>query len=113
EATLLVSEPGRAGAEPTGAPHQPPTRPSNSVASASRRERSAAGLPAGPPRDITITVIIPTYDRRAILRKTLLALSAQTADPADFEVVVVDDGSSDDTVAMLKQLRTAFRLRVL
>src|SRR5205807_9504927 len=57
--------------------------------------------------------LIPTFNRRGILRKTLLAFSAQTADPGAFDVIVVDDGSTDDTLATLERLKTPFALRVL
>jgi hypothetical protein len=40
-----------------------------------------------------VSVIVPVRNRRALLRRLLAALAAQTFD--DFEVVVVDDGSSD------------------
>ncbi len=73
--------------------------------------RKAATLRADP--DVPLTVVIPTYGRRDTLRRTLLAFAAQTAPPTDFEVVVVDDGSPDDTLAMLEALRTPFALRVL
>lgn len=43
-----------------------------------------------PPR---VSVIVPVRNRRSLLRMTLDALAAQTF--ADFEVVVVDDGSDD------------------
>ena len=44
-----------------------------------------------------VSVIIPVKDRRALLCETLDALDAQTV--ADFEVIVVDDGSSDGSGA--------------
>lgn len=43
-----------------------------------------------------ISVVIATKDRAKYLERTLQALAAQTGAPA-FEVVVVDNGSSDDT----------------
>lgn len=43
----------------------------------------------------SIAVVIPTYNRRAILERTLNALADQTR--RDFHIVVVDDGSTDDT----------------
>jgi len=43
-----------------------------------------------------VTVVLATYDRRAILARCLDALAAQTA-AALLRVVVVDDGSADDT----------------
>jgi glycosyltransferase involved in cell wall biosynthesis len=47
--------------------------------------------------DLTISVIIPTYNRKAWLCQTLDSLAQQTW-PADyFEVIVVDDGSEDGT----------------
>lgn len=46
---------------------------------------------------LTISVIIPTYNRKEWLCQTLESLAQQTW-PADrFEVIVVDDGSEDDT----------------
>ncbi|MEA5422979.1 glycosyltransferase family A protein [Synechococcus sp. CCY9202] len=52
-----------------------------------------------------LSVVIPTYNRLPILRKCLLALEAQqlAAPVEDFEVVLVDDGSTDDTVTWLEQ----------
>ncbi|MFO8237798.1 MAG: glycosyltransferase family A protein [Prochlorococcaceae cyanobacterium] len=54
-----------------------------------------------------LSVVIPTYNRLPILRKCLAALEAQQlADPVSgFEVVLVDDGSSDDTVAWIETHR--------
>ena len=45
----------------------------------------------------TITVIIPTYNRAETLRKCLKALAAQTFPASGAEVLVVDDGSGDNT----------------
>jgi glycosyltransferase involved in cell wall biosynthesis len=52
-----------------------------------------------------LSVVIPTYNRLPILRQCLEALEGQqlAAPLRDFEVVVVDDGSTDDTVAWLRQ----------
>ncbi|MCU0528940.1 MAG: glycosyltransferase [Cyanobium sp. Prado107] len=51
-----------------------------------------------------LSVVIPTYNRLPILRQCLEALERQQlAEPLQgFEVVVVDDGSSDDTVAWIE-----------
>jgi glycosyltransferase involved in cell wall biosynthesis len=43
------------------------------------------------------SVIIPTYDRAELLRRTLDSLVRQDLPRAEFEVLVVDDGSSDHT----------------
>ena len=47
------------------------------------------------------TVIVPTYNRSGLLRHTLDALVRQTLGTGQFEVIVVDDGSSDDTAAVV------------
>jgi len=48
-------------------------------------------------RKAKISLIIPTYNRDGLLRKTLLQLTRQTLPPDDFEVIVSDDGSRDGT----------------
>ena len=47
-----------------------------------------------------VSVVIPTYNRLPILQQCLSALEAQQGlEPGDdFEVVLVDDGSTDGTV---------------
>ncbi|MEK7277112.1 MAG: glycosyltransferase family A protein [Chloroflexota bacterium] len=47
-----------------------------------------------------ISVIIPTYNRRRLLERTLAGVLAQTE--KDYEVIVADDGSTDDTFEYLQ-----------
>jgi glycosyltransferase involved in cell wall biosynthesis len=49
-----------------------------------------------------ISVIIPTYNRSADLKRALRSVFAQTLQ--DFEVIIVDNHSSDDTDTMLAEL---------
>lgn len=51
--------------------------------------------------DLKVSVVIPTYNRRELLRRCLAAATHQ--DYADYEVIVVDDGSTDGTDAMVAQ----------
>ncbi|MFN8607335.1 MAG: glycosyltransferase family A protein [Vulcanimicrobiota bacterium] len=53
---------------------------------------------------MNFSVIIATYNRRELLLRVLQALSEQTLPASRFEVVVVDDGSSDDTAQALARL---------
>ena len=46
-----------------------------------------------------LSIIVPTFNRRASLEACLTALTAQTF--TDFEVIVAVDGSTDGTVALL------------
>ena len=50
---------------------------------------------------ITISVVIPTYNRAHTLPRALDSVLAQTRPAA--EIIVVDDGSSDHTESMLRQ----------
>jgi len=57
-----------------------------------------------------LSVVIPTYNRLPILRKCLQALEEQRLEaPVErYEVVLVDDGSTDNTVHWLDAHATAF-----
>lgn len=52
-----------------------------------------------------ISVIIPTYNRAKILKECLYALFRQDLPEKDYEIIVVDDGSRDDT----KQIVASFK----
>jgi glycosyltransferase involved in cell wall biosynthesis len=48
-----------------------------------------------------VSVIIPTFNNAALLPETLDSILAQSF--TDFELIVVDDGSTDDTAAIVKR----------
>ena len=50
----------------------------------------------------TVSVIIPTFNRKTLVREAIASVRSQTY--TDYEVIVVDDGSSDGTVAYLGSL---------
>ena len=53
---------------------------------------------------IELSVIIPTYNRTDILRKTLTALNAQSISSNRFEVIIIDDGSKLQELRALRNL---------
>lgn len=64
-------------------------------------------------RDLSVSVIVPTYNRRERLGRLLAALERHHRAGASFEVFLTVDGSEDGTQAMLASLRTAYPLRVI
>jgi glycosyltransferase involved in cell wall biosynthesis len=62
-----------------------------------------------------VSVVVPTRERPERLAALLAALRAQTLAPARFEVIVVDDASTDSTPSLLKReaASSPFRLRML
>ena len=51
--------------------------------------------------DFQVSVIIPTYNRAAVLGRAIDSVLAQTLPVS--EIIVVDDGSGDDTQALLRR----------
>ncbi len=58
--------------------------------------------------EIAVSIVIPTYNRYGMLARTLNSLKEQTF--SDFEVVVADDGSTDNTADIVK-LKFPFMVR--
>lgn len=54
---------------------------------------------------IAISVVVPTHERPDLLRRCLESLSAQTMDPASFEIIVVADGPSKAARKVVAELR--------
>ena len=59
-----------------------------------------------------LSVVIPTFNRAGYLARCLDALASQSAPAGSFEVVVVDDGSTDGTPNLLDRYVAPFALRV-
>lgn len=55
----------------------------------------------------TVSVIIPTYNRRALLKRAVESVLEQSY--RDFELIVVDDGSTDGSAALVEGLGGAPR----
>jgi glycosyltransferase involved in cell wall biosynthesis len=71
---------------------QPPDEP----VTVARPHRGS--LPMHPP---VVSVCVPTYNGGLYLRETLRSIAAQTVD--DYEVIVVDDASTDATVSIAEE----------
>lgn len=52
---------------------------------------------------VLISVVIPTFNRARTLRRAILSVLSQTWD--SFELIVVDDGSTDETVSVLQEMK--------
>jgi len=54
-----------------------------------------------------LSIIIPTYNREKILKKTINLLESQEV-KKKFEIIVVDDGSTDETENSIKKLKQEY-----
>ncbi len=84
---------GEVGREKESAPQErrlPEKSPGSAVSQKSRRN----GKPSA---KLELSVVLPTYNRADVLAECLGALNRQSLSPHRFEVIVVDDGSTDAT----------------
>jgi glycosyltransferase involved in cell wall biosynthesis len=58
-----------------------------------------------------VSVVIPTFNRAEFLRPSLQSLVNDSLGIDNFEVVVVDDGSTDDTEAVCREFASRMSLR--
>lgn len=63
------------------------------------------------PEGVTVSVVIPTYGHRDYVEETLASVFAQRF--TGYEVIVVVDGSPDDTAEILRPLAAAGRIRLI
>ncbi len=88
-------------------PEAPPAGPHLEIRFGLGRATQVLDVPAPPPNgssapippDPAVSVIIPTYNRARLLPRALDSVFAQTC--PDFELLVVDDGSTDDTRSVI------------
>ena len=52
--------------------------------------------------DPTVGVVIPTYNTAGYISEAIESVLSQTY--KDFEIIVVDDGSTDNTYEVIKQV---------
>jgi GT2 family glycosyltransferase len=71
----------------------------------------APGNPSTIEAPLLASVIISTYNRCDTLAQTLTALAKQDLPHAQYEVVVIDDGSTDRTSELLSHVRVPYALR--
>jgi glycosyltransferase involved in cell wall biosynthesis len=60
-----------------------------------------------------ISVVVPTYNRRDLVQRTLDSIFRQNVSPSSFEVIVVVDGSTDGTSDALRRLRPPCHFRII
>jgi glycosyltransferase involved in cell wall biosynthesis len=61
-------------------------------------------------KDPLVTVLVATYNQARFVRQALDSLFAQTMPPGDFEIIVVNDGSTDGTSAILQDYKDQIHL---
>lgn len=57
---------------------------------------------------LTFSVIMPVYNRAAVIARAVESVLRQTSPPA--EIIIVDDGSEDETASILKQYLPQIRI---
>ena len=91
-------------------PIEEPRTRSEPVHITPKRPIRQPAVPVAAPHAPRISVVIPTHNRVAIVQRALQSVAAQTFD--DYEIIVVDDASSDATPTFLESVRSP-RCRII
>lgn len=62
---------------------------------------------------IFASIVMPTFNKKERLELSIESFEYQTIPPNSFELIIVDDGSSDGTEDMLKGMQRSFPLRYI
>ncbi len=68
--------------------------------------------PASNAKADIFSIVIPAYNSAKLLSRCLEALEKQSAPNVEFEVIVADDGSTDETLEMLSQFKAQTELNL-
>ena len=60
--------------------------------------------------NVKYSVVIPVYNKAPYIARTLTSVLAQNFD--DYEIIVVDDGSTDDSMQKLRQVQSP-KIRII
>ncbi len=60
---------------------------------------------------IKISVIIPTFNRNNLLKKSLKSLSEQSLNRNEYEVIICDDGSYESAVTIVKEFENKLNIK--
>ncbi len=62
--------------------------------------------------DFLFSVIVPTFNRADEIKELLDSLSKQTIPHNNFEIIIVDDGSTDNTKEVIESIKSKFDLNI-
>ena len=57
---------------------------------------------------IKVSVVVPVYNREKLIRRCIDSIVNQTMPHENYEIIVVDDCSTDTTLAVLNEYHTAY-----
>src|SRR5512133_3629481 len=67
------------------------------------RKESVIRMAPKPDTAVLVSVVVPTCNRPDLLNRCLQALMAQSFDPSQFEVIVIDDAGEESTYRLVKE----------
>lgn len=62
--------------------------------------------------DYLFSVIVPTFNRAGEIKELLDSLSTQTIPHSEFEIIIVDDGSTDNTKEVIESIKSESDLNI-
>jgi glycosyltransferase involved in cell wall biosynthesis len=83
------------------------------VTSENRPNRGVVPDPQAAPASLVISVVVPALNEEKVIGACLKSLAQQNFPHGAFEVIVVDNGSTDRTVEIAKSFEESLNLRVL